>query len=252
MRYAKYVMMVGVVLGALASSAWAQPVPVDLELILLVDVSGSISTGEFDLQRQGYHDAFSNALVYNGIMSGGTYNKIAATLVYWSSDNQQSQAVGWTEISDQTTSEAFGDAILAAARPFDGMTGLGEAMAFGYPLFDNNGFEGTRLVMDVSGDGADNDGSIEPEDARTDALNAGVTTINGLVIGTDAAVLSEYTNNVIGGVNPFVDQVSSFDDFGDAILQKLAKEINPIPEPMTMLGLAMGVGGLVGYIRRRR
>jgi len=244
--------MMGAVLAALASSARANAAtPVDLELILLVDVSGSVDTNEFNLQRQGYRDAFYNSAVYNGIMAGGTYNQIAATLVYWSGAAQQQQAVGWTLISDEATSKAFGDAILAAARPYNGMTGLGEAMAYAYPLFASNAYDGTRLVIDVSGDGSDNAGSIAPEDARAAALLAGVTTINGLVIGTDSSVLAEYTNNVIGGTNPFVDQVNSFDDFGAAIQDKLAKEINPIPEPMTMLGLAMGVSGLVGYIRRR-
>ena len=132
-------------------------VAVDLELQLLVDVSGSIDAGEFLLQRDGYAAAFQNVSIQNAI-ANGAIGSIAVQLIYWSSGSQQQVAVDWTPVSDAASANALAAAISATARPFNGGTGPQSAMAFGAPLFDNNGFEGTRLVMDVSGDGTRNSG----------------------------------------------------------------------------------------------
>src|SRR4030095_10477975 len=129
-------------------SAWA--VPVGLELVLLIDVSGSVSAGEYNLQKQGYVDAFKRAAVQNAILGSGG-GAIAVTYVEWSGNTQQSIEVGWTLINSVATADAFGDAIGAATRNFSGNTAIQAAMSFGGGLFANNGFEGARLVMDVSG-----------------------------------------------------------------------------------------------------
>ncbi len=220
---------------------------VDLELALLVDVSGSISTSEFNLQRQGYVNAFSSAAIYNKIQ-GGAIGSIAATLIYWSGENEQAQAVGWTKISDQASSLAFANAIGAAGRPYSGLTAPGSAISFAQPLFDNNGFEGTRLVMDVSGDGQQNDGSSTAA-ARDAAAGAGIT-INGLPIG-GTGLSTWYAANVVTA-DGFLVSANGFADFESALNDKLIREIAPqIPLPAPALLLMSGLFGL-GLLRNRR
>ena len=162
---------------------------VDLELLLLVDVSGSIDSSEFALQRTGYVNAFNNPSLVTAIQNG-SIGSIAVSLVYWSGTGQQQQAVSWTLINDATSATAFATAVGNAARPYaGGNTALGEALQVGGALFPNNSFEGTRDVIDVSGDGATNTG-ISSSTGRASALAAGVDTINGLVILGESGLLA--------------------------------------------------------------
>ena len=235
--------------GLLALGATqARAVPVDLELQLLVDVSGSVSGSEFALQQQGYADAFRDADVQNAIASG-QIGSIAVQLVFWSSGSQQAIGVDWFQVSDAASSIALADAIIAASRPFSGGTTPSAAIDFGVPLFDNNGFESTRQVIDVSGDGTGNAGLTAA--ARDAALAAGIDQINGIAIGSEF-VRQFYEDNVIGGLGAFVILASTFEDFDAAIKQKLLVEIqNPIPVPGAALFLVTGLAGLAGVKRRR-
>ena len=252
MRYVGLLAGIGLIVafGALGPPAWATSV--DLELALLVDVSGSVDDTEFLLQRTGYVDAFNHADIYNAV-DNGPYGSIAVTLIYWSGATQQQTAVDWTQISDETSSKAFATAIGSTTQPYEGMTGLGEALKFGADQFAN-GFEGTRLVIDISGDGVDNDPYPEtyPSSVGKAYALGIVNTINGLVIGTSTTVYTHYQDDVVGGTNYFLTQVDSFDDFGAAVKEKLVKEITVIPEPVTMAGLMLGIGCLARYVRRRK
>jgi hypothetical protein len=228
-----------------------QATPVAAELLLLVDVSGSINNSEFLLQRTGYANAFLDAAVQTLIAD--TPGGIAASLVYWSGAGQQSVAVGWTLLTDGSSADAFSTAIAAAGRPFNGNTAVQSALNYGGPLFAND-FEGSRLIIDISGDGADNNspGGLLPTGGRDNALGAGVTTINGLVIGGSAAVANYYTNNVIGGVNAQLFTASSFADFDRALVEKITFEVSEIPEPSVLLMLGSGLVGLSLLGRRFR
>jgi hypothetical protein len=249
------------------SSANLQAVPVDLELAMMVDVSGSVDAADFALQRTGIANAFSSPALVTAIQAGAI-GSIAATLVYWSSNGQQQQAVGWMEINDAATANAFSAAVAAAARPFSGGTGMAAALTFTAPLFLNNGLEGTREVIDVSGDGAESEACgfgqlncVPLQNARDAFLGGGASrTINALWIddrdffGDDPAdqinALQYGALNVIGGVNPFQLIVQDFSGFQGAIANKLVREVTGVPEPGTLALLGAVLLGLFG-IRRK-
>lgn len=243
-----------------ATMAFANPaaaVPVDVELQLLVDVSGSVDGGEYTLQMDGIGNAFKSAAVQNAI-ANGTNGAIAVQVIQWSSSAVVS--IDWTTVTAANAS-TFGDDVIALARAggIGTLTGIGNAINFGAPLFTDNGYEGDRLVMDVSGDGSQNTGSSVTA-ARDNAVAGSATqdavdVINGLPILNDEANLDVYyTNNVVGGDDPFVLPVSNFGDIQTGMVTKLVAEITGEPpqvsEPAVIGLLGMGVLG-VALMRRR-
>jgi hypothetical protein len=209
--------------AAILSARPAAAVPVDLELVLAVDCSGSVDADEFELQIGGYVAAFTHPSVIRAIRSG-SIGAIAVTYVQWSGPFLQNQAVGWTLIRDEESAAQMATAIRAAQRTiFGGGTSLSGIIDQARTLF-GRGYEGTRRVIDISGDGINNAGRL-PDAARDDAVRAGVT-INGLAILTDVPLLDRYfQERVIGGPGAFVIPAASFENFAAAILNKLIREI---------------------------
>lgn len=240
----------------------ARAIAVDVELMLLIDVSGSIDDEtEYPLQMQGYMDAFNDPRVLAAIQ-GGELGRIAVRADFWSSANQYETAVDWTLISDASSASAFASAIGGARRPFRGLTAPGQAIIRSMFAFMNE-FESERQVIDISGDGSQNDG-LSADTAVNFALAFGIDTINALAIEGDKLALSDgsadYPTQTIGewyeahlqaGDSAFVMQVSSFEDFGDAIAEKLMKEIAVVPLPGAVWLFGCGLIALVGFARRR-
>ena len=152
---------------------------VDVALVLAVDSSGSISEQRLTMQIQGYIDALRHPSFIEAI-GGGRRGRIGLTYVTWTDARRQDQVVPWRVIEDQPSANAFAQAIHDALRPLPGWTSISGAIDFCTGLLLSSGYIATRRVIDISGDGANNDGRPVTE-ARDAAVAAGVT-INGLPI----------------------------------------------------------------------
>jgi len=197
--------------------------PVDLELVLALDASGSVDMMEWRQQAQGYAQAFANPAVIQAIQAG-RHRSIAVTMFQWSGYGLQATMVGWSHIHDAASAQSFAQTVLDSRRViFGGGTSLSGAIDYGRRQF-GRGFAGARRVIDISGDGSNNNGR-PPSLARDEAVKAGIA-INGLAILNDEPRLdSYYLDHVIGGANAFVMSASDYETFGRAILNKLLIEI---------------------------
>lgn len=225
MKNTLFALIAGIAL--LTSPAEAQrKTSVDLELSFVVDASGSIDQEEMQLQRQGYANALVNPDVLKAIDSG-FLRSIAVSYIEFAADGCIWQWLNWVKISDRASAAAAGAKIVAAPREFcSGGNAIGDAVAFATKSTLENSFDGTRKVIDVSGDGPDTTGLIAVEDARADALAKGFT-INGLVIERPAMpdLPEYYKRSITGGPRSFVIQAKDRRSFADAIVKKLILEI---------------------------
>ena len=220
------VLGLGTLIGAFPPMATAQT-PVELELILAVDASGSVSEAEFDLQVKGLAGALRHPDVVAAIRDVGP-GGVAVALVQWSGPGHQIVAVDWSVVSDGDSAEVLAQRILGAGRLIMGETAIGNALAFAMDLLTTNKFAGRRQVIDVSGDGETNWGP-SPDRARDRVVAAGIT-INGLAVANEQPALGEYyRTHVIGGAGSFVVTATDYADFARAIRIKLIREIRAGP-----------------------
>ncbi|MCC7273817.1 MAG: DUF1194 domain-containing protein [Alphaproteobacteria bacterium] len=219
--------------------------PVDIELVLAVDVSRSVDEVEAHLQRQGYIQAFRNPRIVRAI-ANGPLGRIAVAYVEWAAVDFQRLVIDWTVVKDAASAGAFADRLAAAPRESWSWTSVSGAIDYSARLF-GKAHEGTRMVIDVSGDGRNNSGRPAAE-ARDDALARGIV-INGLAIMNDRPNFSRppdraldewYRENVVGGFGSFLVVAEDFEAFAEAILNKLLKEIASRPDPDTSPAAAAG------------
>jgi hypothetical protein len=232
----KHPIMIAAAVAALIVSgppaaANAPGVPVDVELALGIDVSRSIDPDEARLQRDGYVAAFRSPRVHHAI-KGGMLGRIAVAYYEWAGFEQRT-VLNWMVIADAASAETLAD-ILSRHEPMSGRrTGISGAIDYGAALFENNGIEGMRRVIDISADGPNNWG--EPVTVARDRAVAKRITINGLPIMNDRPTMGGlppmpnldlyFRDCVIGGPRAFLVVAESFEDFARAVLRKLIMEI---------------------------
>ena len=233
--------LAGLTLPAAAPSP-AQARAVDLELVLAADISGSMDLEEATLQRQGFVEALRHPDVIEAILSG-PLQRIAVTYVEWAGEHYQTTLVDWTEIGDAESAAAFAKDVEAPPVTTALWTSISTLIEFAARSFEDNGFEGERRVIDISGDGPNNRGEYVV-DARDRAVAAGIV-INGLPIVNDRpgpyglAPLPNldlyYEDCVIGGFGSFVVVANGFADFARAIRRKMLLEIAGRAPPRPLL-----------------
>jgi hypothetical protein len=217
----------------------SQPqMPVDLNLVLAVDASGSVDDSRFELQKQGYARAFLNPRVLQAIRNGNE-QAIAVSMVQWTGPTLHVIAVPWMVVKDQRSAELLAAAIERAPRQiFGGGTSLSGAIDFSVLMLKASPYMPTRQVIDISGDGSNNIGR-PPQQARDEAVKMGIR-INGLPILTVEPDLDlYYKQDVIGGPGAFVIAAKSYDEFAAAILRKLVAEISQDQPPRAPRKLAL-------------
>lgn len=211
---------------------------VSLELVLLVDSTGSIDEGEITFQRQGYAEAIVHPDVLDAILYSGS-GRIAVTYVEWGDYKSQEVIAPWTIIDSVEAAQGFSAAIVADKRRRAlGRNAIGAALLKGRDLILGNDIDSARQVIDISGDSANNWNGPTVAEARAQVLDAGIT-INGLPIlcrycfsgqsGTD--IEFRYETEIIGGPGAFVVTADDMLQFAAAVRRKLVLEISgTLPE----------------------
>ena len=204
---------------------------VDVELVLAVDVSYSMDMDELAIQREGYAQAIVSKEFLQALKSGPT-GKIAVTYFEWAASTDQKVIIPWRLIDGPETADAVAAEILKTPIRRASRTSISGAIHFAMPLFEENSYRGLRRVIDISGDGPNNNGPPVTL-ARDAALEKGII-INGLPIMVKEPSYSTmdidnldyyYEDCVIGGPGSFVVTIKDRDKFKEAIRTKLLLEV---------------------------
>ena len=221
--------------SALFAASPARTEPVDLLLVLAADVSRSVDSQKFQLQREGYAAALADPRVIDAIQSGRR-GRIGVLFLEWSGFGNQKVVIDWTVVDGPKAAQAFGDRLLESPRSFADRTSISGGIDAAVAQLARAPFEAQRRTVDVSGDGTNNAGR-DVGLARDEALALGIS-INGLVILSDTplpwnpehtnppgGLTKYYRDNVIGGPGSFALEAKDFNSFGEAIVKKMIAEI---------------------------
>jgi hypothetical protein len=204
---------------------------VDVELVLAVDVSYSMDMDELAIQREGYAQAIVSKEFLQALKTGPN-GKVSITYFEWAASSDQKIIIPWRVIDGPETADAVANEIMKTPIRRASRTSISGAINFAMPLFDENPYRGLRRVIDISGDGPNNNGGPVTV-ARDAAIEKGVT-INGLPIMVKEPSYSTmdidnldfyYEDCVIGGPGAFVVTIKDRDKFKEAIRTKLVLEV---------------------------
>ena len=204
---------------------------VDIELILAVDVSYSMDMDELAVQREGYAQAIVSKEFLQALKSGPN-GKISVTYFEWAASGDQKIIIPWRLIDGPETADAVSDEIMKTPVRRASRTSISGAIYFAMPLFTEDPYHGMRRVIDISGDGPNNNGA-PVTGARDEALSKGIV-INGLPIMVKEPSYSTmdidnldwyYEDCVIGGPGSFVVPIKNREKFKEAIRTKLLLEV---------------------------
>jgi hypothetical protein len=205
---------------------------VDLALAMAIDISGSIDPDEAKLQREGYVMAFRDPVIVKAIL-GGANGRIGVAYYEWSDAWVQRLLIDWTLLDSEASIVAFANRLANAPISIARRTSISGAIRYAIPLFGRSPYEAERKVLDISGDGSNNDGGLVT-DQRHEALKERIV-INGLPIMNDrpnpfgfpseADLDKYYLHCVTGGPRSFVEVARNFEDFPRAVRKKLLQEV---------------------------
>ena len=211
--------------------AQAKEAVVDVELVLAVDVSYSMDMEELAIQREGYAQAIVSKEFLQALKTGPN-GKIAVTYFEWAASSDQKIIIPWRVIDGPETADAVANEIMQTPVRRGSRTSISGAILFAMPLFDEDPYQGLRRVIDISGDGPNNNGPpVTP--VRDEALVKGIV-INGLPIMVKEPSYSTmdidnldfyYEDCVIGGPGSFVIAIKDREKFKEAIRTKLLMEV---------------------------
>lgn len=222
------------VLSGASDNDWEKEI--DLELVLAVDVSMSMNPEEISLQRQGYLDAFSDRTVVDAILTTGS-GRVAVTYMEWAGKEHVRFAVPWMLIDSHESAARFVEALKGDTPTRVDRTSISNALAQAGAAFDANDWHGLRRIIDISGDGPNNEGERLPR-IRDELVASGIT-INGLAVMVEGAPLGMGIDNldeyyrqcVTGGSGSFVLSVRNWAHFSRALELKLLQEITGTSVP---------------------
>ena len=229
---------------------------IDLALALGIDISGSIDPEEAKLQRQGYVMAFRDPVIVKAIL-GGPNGRIVVAYYEWSDSWMQKLLIDWTLLDSEQAIADFATRLDEEPISIARRTSISGAIRYAIPLFGRNPYEPTRKVLDISGDGSNNDGGLVT-DMRYEALKEKIV-INGLPIMNDrpnpfgfpneADLDRYYLACVTGGPRSFVEVAHNFEDFPRAVRKKLLQEVADLgshggPRSDFDIGPGIGLGPL--------
>ncbi|TYR32925.1 DUF1194 domain-containing protein [Mesorhizobium microcysteis] len=224
--------------GAVPTAATAEVV--DVELILAVDVSLSMSPGELAIQRDGYAAALTHEQVIRAIQDG-VHGRIALAYVEWAGATVQHIVVPWTIITNLQEAEAVAEQLTLHPPNSARRTSISGALAFAGDMFAESPHRGLKRVVDISGDGPNNQGGLVSP-ARDALVEQGIT-INGLPLMTSGGFSSVYDlanldlyyqHCVIGGPGAFMIPVNDWTQFPEAVRRKLVLELAGGPQPQDL------------------
>lgn len=215
----------------LAPPAAAQETPVDVELVLAVDMSGSMDAEEKLLQRDGYVAALRSPEFAAALADAGS---VALAYLEWAGPSSQVVVVDWRLLADGADAAAFADALAGAPLSWIRGTSISGALDHAAEMIAANGYAGFRRVIDVSGDGANSRG--RPVTAARDAALARGIVINGLPLTLRPSWIGDrlagyYRDCVVGGPGHFTLPVRGAAQLADAIRRKLVLEVAGGPPP---------------------
>lgn len=247
------------VIGVAGIVGSAHAATVDTVLSLVIDVSGSIDTNEYQLQMNGYANAFLDAGIQSSILDtdgGNREGKLAVNVVQFGSFS--SEVVAFTILDSVTDISTFAGVLQGLGRTEGGSTNIAAGINTGASTIaawlGTAGNAATRSVIDVSGDGSQN---VPPTNqvltARDNACAAG-NVVNGITIGGGSGLQTYFQNNVQCGTGSFTVAASGFDTFEGAIKTKLRAEITgtppTVPLPASAVLLLAGLGGFAAFKRK--
>ncbi|MEO3385793.1 DUF1194 domain-containing protein [Mesorhizobium sp. CAU 1741] len=238
-RWQPYLVLQACLILALASGAprTASAEIVDVELILAVDVSLSMSPQELATQRDGYAAALKSEPVVQAILDG-VHGKIAIAYVEWAGSGVQKVIVPWTIIDSATAAQAVAEQLTLHPPSSARRTSIAAALTFAADMFAESPHRGMKRVVDVSGDGPNNQGGLVIP-ARDVLVEQGIT-VNGLPLMTQGGYSSVYDlpdldryyqHCVIGGPGAFMIPVNDWSQFPEAVRRKLVLELARNPRP---------------------